>query len=69
MRRTHENVSVTRQEDGQLVTHWNDGPPKPGDFVLMSVELWEHMHEQYNQNVRADRERLAARLDAGKVPE
>lgn len=52
MRKTHENVSVTRQDDGQLVTHWNDGQPEPGDWVLMSVELWEQMMEAHNACIK-----------------
>jgi len=52
-RKVHENVTVTRHLHGALSVEWHDGPPQPGDRLLMSVELFEQMIEQYNQNVAA----------------
>jgi hypothetical protein len=48
-RKVHENVTVTRDPaDGMLQIEWLDGDPRPGDQVLMSVELFQQMIEEHN---------------------
>jgi hypothetical protein len=45
-RRTHSPTVF--EDNGQLIVEW-DTDPNPGEWVLMSVELFESMIKRFNE--------------------